>query len=178
MEEKEVQKVQEQEVQEEHIVEEGQGEDNKKKVLEEENKKLKETLMRTLAELDNTRKRAEKEKQDTAQYAIGKFANDLINVRENFEVAFVSIDESKIEKNFLEGIRLTHNELKKVFERNGLVRIFPLNEDFNPLFHNAITQIESDLEEGKVAQVMQAGYSLNDRVLRPALVGVSKKKES
>ncbi|MDR3289964.1 MAG: nucleotide exchange factor GrpE [Rickettsiales bacterium] len=146
--------------------------------LESENKKLKETLMRTLAELDNTRKRAEKEKQDISQFAISKFAESLINVMENFNLAFVNVKEKDVkDKSFFEGIKLTHNELKKVFEKSGLVRVSPLNEDFNPEFHNAIAEIESkEVEKGKVAQVMQAGYTINGRILRPALVAVSKGK--
>lgn len=149
--------------------------------LEEENKKTKETLMRTLAELDNTRKRAIEENEKTAKYAISKFAEDLIPVMEDFYLAFDNVKtedlcDDKVAKNFFEGITLTQNELKKVFERNGLVRIFPLNEDFNPDLHNAIMQVEHEGEEGKVVQVMQAGYTIKDRLLRPALVGVSKAK--
>lgn len=149
--------------------------------LEEENKKTKETLMRTLAELDNTRKRAIEENEKTAKYAISKFAEDLIPVMEDFYLAFDNVKkddlcDDKIAKNFFDGIVLTQNELKKVFERNGLLRIFPLNENFNPDLHNAIMQVEYDGEEGKVVQVMQAGYTIKNRLLRPALVGVSKAK--
>lgn len=149
--------------------------------LEEENKKLKETLMRTLAELDNTRKRSIEENEKTAKYAISRFSEDLIAVMEDFYLAFDSIKDAdlcdeKVAKNFFDGIKLTQNELKKAFEKNGLVRLFPLNEEFNPDLHNAIAQIEFDGEEGKVIQVMQAGYKIKDRLLRPALVGVSKPK--
>ena len=151
--------------------------------LEAENQKTKETLMRTLAELDNTRKRAIEENEKTAKYAISKFAEDLIPVMEDFYLAFDNVKkddlcDDKIAKNFFDGIVLTQNELKKVFERNGLLRIFPLNENFNPDLHNAIMQVEYDGEEGKVVQVMQAGYTIKNRLLRPALVGVSKAKES
>lgn len=150
--------------------------------LEAENQKTKETLMRTLAELDNTRKRAIEENEKTAKYAISKFAEDLIPVMEDFYLAFDNVKkddlcDDKIAKNFFDGIVLTQNELKKVFERNGLLRIFPLNENFNPDLHNAIMQVEYDGEEGKVVQVMQAGYTIKNRLLRPALVGVSKAKE-
>ncbi len=153
--------------------------DKKIKTLEEENKKLKESLMSSLAELDNTRRRAIEENQKTAKYAIGKFAEDLIPVMEDFYLAFNSIEgldlcDDKVAKTFFDGIKLTQNELKKVFEKNGLVRLYPMNEDFNPDLHNAITQIESDQEDGKIVQVMQAGYMIKDRLLRPALVGVSK----
>ncbi len=151
--------------------------------LEAENQKTKETLMRTLAELDNTRKRAIEENEKTAKYAISKFAEDLIPVMEDFYLAFDNVKkddlcDDKTAKNFFDGIVLTQNELKKVFERNGLLRIFPLNESFNPDLHNAIMQVEYDGEEGKVVQVMQAGYTIKNRLLRPALVGVSKAKEN
>jgi len=149
--------------------------------FEEENKKLKETLMRTLAELDNTRKRSIEENDKIAKYAISKFAEDLIPVMEDFYLAFESVKDAdlcdeKTAKSFFDGIRLTQNELKKAFDRNGLTRLFPLNEDFNPDLHNAIAQVESDVDEGKVVQVMQAGYKIKDRLLRPALVCVSKPK--
>lgn len=174
----------------EEQVEEGSAETSQKEAAEaeeednslvEENKKLKETLMRTLAELDNTRKRSIEENEKTAKYAISRFAEDLIPVMENFYLAFDSVKDTdlkdeKVAKNFFDGIKLTQNELKKVFDKNGLVRLFPLNEEFNPDLHNAITQIESDVDEGMVVQVMQAGYKIKDRLLRPALVGVSKKK--
>ena len=156
--------------------------EDKIKTLEEENKKLKDSLMSALAELDNTRRRAIEENQKTAKYAIGKFAEDLIPVMEDFYLAFNSIEGSnlldeKVSKTFFDGIKLTQNELKKVFEKNGLVRIYPMHEAFNPDLHNAITQIESEEEDGKIVQVMQAGYMIKDRLLRPALVGVSKFKE-
>ncbi len=167
--------------------EDNKGEEKKLKEkieeLEAENQKTKETLMRTLAELDNTRKRAIEENEKTAKYAISKFAEDLIPVMEDFYLAFDNVKkddlcDDKIAKNFFDGIVLTQNELKKVFERNGLLRIFPLNENFNPDLHNAIMQVEHDGEEGKVVQVMQAGYTIKNRLLRPALVGVSKAKEN
>jgi molecular chaperone GrpE len=146
------------------------------KSLEIENKKIKDTLLRTLAELDNVRRIASEEKEKITKYAISKFAEDLLNVMDNFYMAFDNVDETKVDKNFFDGIKLTHNELKKIFEKNGLNRIYPLGENFNPDLHNAIQQVESDYDEGVVAIVMQAGYTLNGRTLRPSLVAVSKGK--
>lgn len=155
-----------------------QEENSREKELEEENKKLKDSLMRTLAELENTRRIAGEEKEKTAKFAISKFAEDLIPVMEDFYLAFKN-SENKENANeiFFDGIKLTHNELKKVFERNGLVRIFPVDEVFNPELHNAISQIESDKEDGTIVDVMQAGYTIKGRLLRPALVIVSKGKK-
>ena len=155
-----------------------QEENSREKELEEENKKLKDSLMRTLAELENTRRIAGEEREKTAKFAISKFAEDLIPVMEDFYLAFKN-SENKDNANemFFDGVKLTHNELKKVFERNGLVRIFPVDEVFNPELHNAISQIESDKEEGTIVDVMQAGYTIKGRLLRPALVIVSKGKK-
>jgi molecular chaperone GrpE len=150
--------------------------------LETENKKLKETLMRTLAELENTRKRALEESEKTAKYAISKFAEDLIGVMENFYLAFDNSGEESLKvkdgnKDFFDAIRMTHSELKKVFEKHGLVRIYPEGEIFDPNFHSAIAQEASDLDVGTITKVMQAGYTIKGRLLRPALVLVSKGKE-
>ena len=158
--------------------------ENKKDELSEVKQELertKETLIRTLAELDNTRRRAIEENEKTAKYAIGKFSEDLINVMENFYLAFTSLKDDKIDdmkeaNTFFEGIKLTQNELKKVFEKHGIERIFPKNETFNPDLHSAITQQESEEDDGKILEVLQAGYKIKDRLLRPALVVVSKKK--
>jgi molecular chaperone GrpE len=156
--------------------------EEKKKVDEklqivEENEKLKDTLMRTLAELENTRRRATEENDKTSKYAISKFAEELIPVMENFYLAFKDIGDTYDEKKtkiFLDGVKLTQSELKKVFEKNGLIRLFPIGETFNPDFHNAISQVESDKKDGTIVDVMQAGYSMKGRLLRPALVIISK----
>ena len=149
--------------------------------LEEENKKLKESLMRTLAELENTRRRAIEENEKTSRYAISRFAEDLIPVMENFYMAFDStkdldLSESKEFKNFFDGIKMTQSELKKVFDKNGLSRIYPSNEMFDHNFHEAIAQLESEAEEGTIVNVLQSGYKIKDRLLRPALVTVAKPK--
>ena len=156
--------------------------DDKYTKLEEELQKTKDTLLRTLAELDNTRRRTTEELEKTSNYAISGFLKDLIPVMENFYRAFNTIKDNKIDdlkeaENFLEGIKLTHNEFKKAFEKNKITRLYPLNEQFNPDFHNAITQVESDKETNTIIEVMEAGYKLKDRIIKPALVVVSKKKE-
>lgn len=143
--------------------------------LQSEVEKLRDQLLRTVAELDNTRKRSRDENEKTLKYAVSGFAQDLLNVMDNFYLALDSIEKSPDDvKNFLEGVKLTHNEMKRVFDKNGLTRIYPMGEQFNPDFHEAIGQVESEQEPGTVVQVLQAGYSLKDRLLRPALVMVAK----
>jgi len=157
-------------------------EENALKKLEEENRKNKDDLLRVLAELENTRKRFLDENDKTSKYAISKFAEDLIPVMENFYMAFDNMKEEELNdqkkvKNFFDGIKLTQNELNSVFKKHGLTRLFPLNEKFDPNLHNAIMQEEtSEMEEGQITKVMQAGYKIKDRLLRPALVAVAKAK--
>ena len=143
--------------------------------LTQENASLKDKLLRTLAELENTRRICEEEKSKTIKFAITNIAKDLIVVMDNFYRAFDNLkDKNTSLETFSQGIELNFNELKKIFDKNGIKRIFPLDEMFNPTFHEAISQIESDKEAGTVVEVLQAGYILNDRVIKPALVVVAK----
>ena len=143
-----------------------------------ENAQLKDKFIRTVAELENTRRIAGEEKEKALKFAISKFANDLIPVMENFFLAFKHINNvENVDKTFYECIQLTFNELKKAFERNGIKRLFPLKEKFDPNLHQAISYLENEEEEGTIIDVLQAGYIINDRVLRPAMVAVSKGKE-
>jgi molecular chaperone GrpE len=151
--------------------------DNAIAKLTEENKQLKDKFLRTVAELENVRRIAADEKEKMSKYAISSFASSLIPVMENFFLAFKNVEVGKIEKVFFEGINLTFSELKKVFEKYNLKRICPEEEKFNPEIHQAITQVESKKEENTIVEVAQAGYILNDRVLKPALVIVSKGKK-
>jgi molecular chaperone GrpE len=147
--------------------------DTKIAQLSEENGQLKDKFLRTVAELENVRRISTDEKEKTAKYAISNFANSLIPVMENFFLAFKNAKKEKIENTFFEGINMTFNELKKVFEKFGLKRIYPMGEQFNPDMHQAITQTDSKEPENIIVDVAQAGYVLNDRVLKPALVVVS-----
>ena len=141
--------------------------------LTEENNSLKDKLLRTLAELENTRRICEEEKNRTIKFAITNIAKDLIVVMDNFYRAFSDENKDNLES-FWQGMELNFNEFKKVFDKNNIKRIFPLDEEFNPAFHEAISQIESDKKAGTVIEVLQAGYTLNDRVIKPALVVVAK----
>jgi molecular chaperone GrpE len=150
-------------------------------VLTKERDELKDRLLRTTAELQNNIRRNQEQIEKAHKFAITSFAKDLVNTMENLFSALDNLPKEEVEKNekfknFADGVALTYNELKKAFDKNNIKRIFPINEQFNPDFHQAIVQIPSDKEEGTVIQVMQAGYTINERLLRPALVGVAKKK--
>jgi len=149
--------------------------------LEQKNSELNDKLLRTLAEVENVRKRAREESDKASKYAISGFVSDLVVVCENFFMAQenspkVEIENNSAIKNYATAIEMTQKELLKVLEKNSVKRIFPLNQDFDHNFHEAIAHIESDLKEGSVVQVIQAGYSIAERLIRPALVGVAKAK--
>ncbi len=149
--------------------------------LEQKNTDLNDKVLRCLAELDNVRRRSREEVEKSAKFAISAFAGDLVLVAENFFLLSGNAPKEEIEKvpaikNYADAIVMTEKELMKVLEKNQVKRIFPLNQKFDHNFHEAIAQVESDLEEGTVVQVIQAGYSIAERLIRPALVGVAKPK--
>ncbi|MDR1499097.1 MAG: nucleotide exchange factor GrpE [Rickettsiales bacterium] len=151
-----------------------EGDDSEKEIAE-----LKDKLLRTLAELENTRRRATEEKDKALKFAITNFTKDLIAVMENFYLAFNSVVGKDFSDSdfsiFFSGMELTFSEFKKIFEKNGIKRIYPIGEQFNPDFHEAIVQVDDEEKEsGMIVDVMQAGYLLNGRVLKPALVAVVK----
>jgi molecular chaperone GrpE len=138
-------------------------------------------LLRTLAELDNVRRRSREEVEKAGKFAISGFVGDLVLVAENFFLASENAPKAEIEKNpaiknYADAIVMTEKELLKVLEKNQVKRIYPLNQPFDHNFHEAIAQIESEASEGTVVQVIQAGYSISERLIRPALVGVAKAK--
>jgi molecular chaperone GrpE len=141
---------------------------------------LKDRLLRAHAEVENIRKRSEREKEETAKYAVTKFARDIVNVGDNFQRAIDTVPAGAAEqdpalKSFLDGVTMTERELLNVLERYGIKRVQPTNEPFNPHLHQAVMEIQrSDVPSGTVVQVFQAGFMIEDRVLRPAMVAVSK----
>lgn len=154
---------------------------NKIQELEQKNLELNDKLLRTLAEAENIRKRAREESDKASKYAISGFVSDLVVVCENFFMAQENSPKNEIEnniaiKNYATAIEMTQKELLKVLEKNNVKRIFPLNQDFDHNFHEAVASIESEAKEGSVVQVIQAGYSMADRLIRPALVSVAKAK--
>jgi molecular chaperone GrpE len=141
---------------------------------------FKDRWMRAQAETENVRKRYEREKAETAKYAITKFARDIVNVGDNFQRAIDAVPAGAAErepalKSFLEGVTLTERELLNILERHGIKRLSPKDEPFNPHLHQAMMEVQrSDVAPGTIVQVFQAGYTIEDRVLRPAMVVVAK----
>lgn len=138
-------------------------------------------MLRALAEAENVRRRAQRDVQDARQYAVTSFARDLLNVDDNFSRALETVKDVDLEtlsaevKGMIEGVRMTERELKSVFERHGIKPIDPTGQKFDPNRHQAMFEIENtEVPSGTVLQVVQAGSLIGERVLRPAMVGVSK----
>ena len=147
--------------------------------LNEEITDLKDQRLRAIAELENFRKRAEKDQSDALKYGISNFAKEIINIRDNIERAQSSISEeaknNEAIKSVIEGIDLIAQSVVSTFEKIGIKKIESLNEKFDHNLHQAMMEIENDdLEPGTIVQELIPGYTLHDRLLRPAMVGVSK----
>ena len=152
------------------------------KKLNEEISGLKDQRLRGIAELENFRKRAEKDQSDALKYGISNFAKEIINIRDNIERAQSSISEeaknNEAIKSVIEGIDLIAQSVVSTFEKIGIKKIESLNEKFDHNLHQAMMEIENDdLEPGTIIQELIPGYTLHDRLLRPAMVGVSKKSK-
>jgi len=148
--------------------------------LNEEITGLKDQRLRAIAELENFRKRAEKDQSDALKYGISNFAKEIITIRDNIERAQSSISEeaknNESIKSVIEGIDLIAQSVVSTFEKIGIKKIESLNEKFDHNLHQAMMEIENDdLEPGTIVQELIPGYTLHDRLLRPAMVGVSKK---
>jgi molecular chaperone GrpE len=142
---------------------------------------LKDRLLRTLAEMENLRRRTEREVADARVYGVTNFARDILAVADNMERAMKALDDEIREKAdagvkaLLDGLELTERELIKVMEKHGVKKIEPQGQKFDPNLHQAMFEIpDASVPAGTVVQIMQPGYTIGERVLRPALVGVSK----
>jgi molecular chaperone GrpE len=142
---------------------------------------LKDRFLRAVAETENVRKRAEREVADARSYAIANFARDAISVADNLNrvLEAVAADAKTAAdpalKALLEGVELTEREFQKTLAKHGVKQLDPTGEKFDPNFHQAMFEVpDQNVPAGMVVQVMQTGYAIGDRVLRPALVGVSK----
>jgi molecular chaperone GrpE len=142
---------------------------------------LKDRLLRTLAEMENLRRRTDKEVADARIYGVTNFARDILAVADNMERALKALDDEIREKAdagvkaLLDGVELTERELIKVMEKHGISRLEPQGQKFDPNLHQAMFEIpDASVPAGTVVQVVQPGYKIGERVLRPALVGISK----
>lgn len=150
-------------------------------VLAREAAEYKDRLLRTLAEMENLRRRTEREVTDARSYGIASFARDILAVADNMERALQALDDelrAKADagvKALLDGVELTERELLKVLEKHGVRKLDPAGQRFDPNLHQAMYEVaDASVPSGHVAQVIQAGYMIGDRILRPALVAVSK----
>ena len=146
--------------------------------LENQLAEAKQNVLYAQAEIQNVRRRAEKEAQDARAYATTSFARDILSVADNLERALDSIptdlrEDAKF-KGLVAGLEATGRELAAVFQRNGINRIAALGEPLDPNKHQAMLEVPSDQAPGTIVQEMQGGYMIKDRLLRPALVGVAK----
>ena len=160
-------------------------EEVKEKTVEEKLKDTEEKLLRSLAEIENQRRRFEKEIKDAFEFGSYNFAKESLAILDNLQRAKEAIknDETlKINKDldkFLENITIIEKDLVSIFERNNIKKIKSQNKKFDPNFHQAMSEVEDDkVDPGTILQEIQAGYLLGERLLRPALVSVSKKKSS
>jgi molecular chaperone GrpE len=139
----------------------------------------KDRLLRALAETENVRRRAQREREDAAKYGASNLAKDLVNVADNLRRALASVPEEQVKdeltRTLLQGVDATERQLLAAFERHGIRRIDPMGERFDHNLHQAIMEIEdSGQPGGTVVQVLQPGYAMHDRLLRPAMVAVAK----
>ncbi len=140
---------------------------------------LKDQLLRAVAEGENIRRRAAKEKQDASKFAIASLARDLLAVPDTLDRAISSIPEAVRAQegvvNLIEGMELTQRQLLGIFERHGIKPIHPMGEKFDPNFHQAMFEApDTGQPDGTIVQILQMGYVIGDRLLRPAMVGVAK----
>ncbi|WP_420412426.1 nucleotide exchange factor GrpE [Roseibium sp.] len=146
-----------------------------------ENADLKDRALRTMAEMENLRRRTEKEVKDARQYAVSSFARDMLTVSDNLRRALEALPEDD-RKNadagiaaLIDGVEMIERDLLKQLEKNGVSKLDPEGSKFDPNFHQAMFEVpNTEVPNNTVVQVVQAGYVIGERVLRPAMVGVSK----
>lgn len=131
--------------------------------------------LRAKADAENARRRALDEIDKARKFALDRFTSELLAVKDSLEAALATGDSASIES-LKSGVELTLKQLTGVFDRNGVKEINPLGDKFDPNYHQAIAMVEGDGESNSVASVLQKGYALNDRVIRPAMVTVIKPK--
>ncbi len=157
--------------------------DDAQQQINELTKKLAEThdkMLRALAELENTRRRTERERQDTAKFSVASFARDLLTVSDNLRRALNAIPKNELDKNeqlktIFVGVESTERELFRIFENNGITKIDPMHKKFDPNLHEVLFETPAEgKDSGIITQVIEPGYMIHERLLRPARVGVAK----
>ena len=151
--------------------------------IEEKLAEAQDQVLRTLADSENLRRRLEREKEDLGNYIVSNFAKEILSVVDNLQRAIKSIEDKKEDEGafdtFVEGIELTEKQLITSLEKFKIKKINTDNEAFDPNLHQAMFEIEGkNSEAGKISEVIQDGYTIGDRLLRPAMVGVFKSKKS
>jgi len=156
----------------------------KEETLEEKLKTTQEKLLRTMAEMENQRRRFEKEKQEAFEFGGFNFASESLLLIDNIERAIVSFKNDESLKNnkdlnkIIDGIEIVKKDLVSIFKKNGITPIECMKKKFDPNFHQAMLELEDNTKDaGTVIQEIQKGFMMKDRLLRPALVGVTKKRE-
>lgn len=149
------------------------------KALEQERDDMRDKMMRALAEAENTRKRAEKMQSDTQKYAVAGFAKDMLDIADNLRRALDAITDEQLAdatvKTLHEGVEATEKIMLSTFEKQGIQKIEPTEGKFDPNFHEVMFEAEvPGKQAGEIIQLLEAGYVLHDRLLRPARVGVAK----
>lgn len=141
---------------------------------------MKNEALRHLADAENTRKRAAKEREDTLKYAVSKFARDLLDVSDNLSRAIAAVSPEQVEsspaiKNLFVGVEATERQLQAIFERAGIKKLDPTGQKFDPNLHQVVSEVDApNAAPGTVVQVLQTGYLIHDRLLREAMVTVAK----
>ena len=153
--------------------------------VEQKLKETEEKLLRSLAEIENQRRRFEKEIKDAFEFGSFNFAKESLAILDNLDRAKIAIQNDEILKSnkdldkFLNNISIIEKDLISIFEKNRIIKIEAKGKKFDPNLHQAMTEIEDEKsDEGTIVQVIQSGYMMGERLLRPALVGVAKKKNS
>tara|TARA_B100000700_G_scaffold160023_1_gene177183 strand:+ start:155 stop:826 length:672 start_codon:yes stop_codon:yes gene_type:complete len=163
-----------------HAEETSEDENTEEDNFEKEIESLKEEKIRLLAEMENLRKRFEREKIETIKFGSINLARDILSPGDNLERALDALPEDKNNsesiKNLIDGLKMVLKEYKSTLEKHGVKKIETLNQKFDHNFHQAMMEVENnDVEEGTVVQEVQSGYTMHDRLLRAAMVAVSKK---
>ena len=162
---------------------ESEKEEEEKLTPEEELKQIKDKLARTFAEMENQRRRFEKEKEDAYEYGGYSFAKEALNLLDNLERSKAALEndeklkDTEALKKILEHLNIINNDMLSIFKKNNIEPVKSINEKLDPNLHQAMMEIEDDTKEpGTIVQEIQKGFMMKDRLLRPSLVGVQRKK--